>query len=172
MAKKNRYQKAQAHKPVQKPNRRKKSKLPKEIEVVAAWKVAMKNGTFLTPKHDEDYIPTPDQEWVKRGRSVLSTDAKKNWSPFIDSNEYDIVHYDQPKRTIPGSGYFTVTPHNTKFLNVAGSGIPPKQINPTTPLDTFAVVWGPKQGWHLHAESSAKIAAEVAAGNLVSGKKL
>lgn len=173
MPKKNRYQKAKAHRPHVKAKRRKKFKvLRTELEVVTAWKAAMKAGTFVTPKHDEDYIATPDPKWQKRDRSILPNQTKVNLGPFIDSNEYDIVHYQQPLRAIPGSGYFTVTPHNSKYITVPGSGIPSGQLNPTHPLDTFGVVWGPKQKWHIHAESSSVIAAKVAAGELVSGRKL
>lgn len=172
MQKKNRYQRAKAHRPPVKPKRRKCPTPQKEPVVVAAWKDAMKAGTFFTPKHDPANIFTPDPQWLKTGRSVFTANAEQNWVPFIDSRDYDLVHYDQPLRTIPGSGLLTVTPHNTKYIDVPGSGIPPKVMNPTHPLDTFVIVWGPKRGWHLYTESSTNIAAQVTAGSLVSGRKL
>jgi hypothetical protein len=115
-------------------------------------------GTLLTTKHNPATLPAPRDKW----RSVTCM-SPSDLEDFLRSGEYTIRSYHNHDARHPPH-YFEIVPSKTSI--VAGSGVPAHSTTPTTACDRFVAVSGAEQGWHLFAESSARIQAKQSRGDL------
>lgn len=132
----------------------------------AAWLQAMSSGTLLTPKHDPASVGVV---YVKY-RTVLSNELADNLESFVQGGQFNVIEYantNHPQSPL----YVEIVPTDPNF-SVPGSGIPAYGSTPTSVCDRLIAVSGTQQGWHLHAESSAVIAGNVASGILTLGSPL
>ncbi|WP_166822559.1 hypothetical protein [Thalassoroseus pseudoceratinae] len=114
-----------------------------------AWISAIENETFLTQKHDPKSVGTS-----YAGFRTVAVKSQSGIKGFIESREYTVRKYKNNNPNHPPD-YLQLIPNDQSM--VTGSGIKPHSTTPTSSCDSFIIVSGVKQGWHIFAEHSKKI---------------
>lgn len=121
-------------------------------KLIDLLKSAVNSDTLLTYKHD----PNSGLVYAKF-RSVLTQQASGSLKRLINSEEYDLkAYYDNQHK----KHFYTLLPHDSGSYTTIGLGIPSGSLIPTGSLDTFMVVSGSSDGWHIYSEDSAKIQSD------------
>jgi hypothetical protein len=127
-------------------------------EMLGYWNDAIASGTFVTSNHDPSSVGTPYPSY-----RTVTVNSQPEIQGFLSSGNYTLKQY-RNNRYPQSPEYIEIIPIDTTL--VAGSGIAPNSLIPTTACDRFVAVSGVHQGWHLYAEQSANIQSNLSSGTL------
>lgn len=127
-------------------------------DLIDHLKNAAASGSLLTPKHD----PNSGITWASF-RTVLTIPASASLQNLIESEKYDLRGYFSHMH---GKHSYVLTPHDSASYTPVGLGIPSGSNATTGSYDTFLIVSGSADGWHLYSEDSDRMNTQVMSGSL------
>lgn len=127
--------------------------MKKREDLIREIKEAANSGSLLIPKHDIN-----SKTSYASFRTVLTQSASSSLQELINSEEYDLEAY---YNNFHKKYAYKLTPYDTSSYNTVGLGIPSGSLTTIGSFDTFLLVSGSANGWHIYAEDSLKIKEQI-----------
>lgn len=139
----------------------------KKKEFVDHMKEALRSNELMTPKHNPGNL---GRVKYSSYRSVLSYELAMNLKNFVDSEDFDVIEYEN---TNPNhkKELFEIIPRSSLF-SVPASGVGPDSLQPTEALDRLIAVWNAGGRPHIFGESSKELEKKEQSGKLLKKAKL
>lgn len=126
--------------------------------LISQLKFACNNNTLLTYKHD------PNNTFISEEfRSVLTQQASASLEELINSEKY---HLDAYYNTKHQKYSYMLTPFDSGSYSIVGLGIPSGSSRYSGSFDSYLVVSGSSDGWHIYSQNLDVIKAQIHKGRL------